>query len=155
MLVTQLNKFFDDELKSNLKNIMITRDHNGVYTLFGKYSISPNRGYYKVKSLNLSTEFSTIKNALAFVTLHHNGQFYAANQVQNLDLRLCSINTDLEVHRNILKRKTEAEERLTYIIKIQEDTIKKRRIVEEIKSHINSSIRIQHSKFSGLKAAKF
>lgn len=156
MLVSQLSKFFDDELKSNLKNVMITRDQNGVYTLFGKYSIVPNKnGYFKVRSFNLSVEFATLKNALAFVTLHHAGKYREAGQIETLDLRLCSVNLDLAVHRNILKKKTDFDTRLTYIIKIQEDTLKKRRIIEEIKSYINSSIRIQNRKFRELDAPNF
>lgn len=145
-IVTKLNKFFEEELQSELRDILITKDANGIYSLFGKYTISPtSQGYYKVKSKGLFTEFTTIKNALAFVTLHNAGKFSEANQIQRLDLRLCSINIELQVHRNILKT---TDNRLLYIIKIQEETIKRRRIVEEIKSYINNSIQLQARRFS-------
>jgi hypothetical protein len=148
-VVTKLNRFFEEELQSELRDILITKDSNGSYSLFGKYTITPTKnGYYKVKSNYLYVEFTTIKNALAYVTLHNAKKYTAANRIQHLDLSLCSVNVELQVHRNILKSKVDPANRLIYIIKIQEDTIKKRRIVEEIKSYINSSIQIQSYRFN-------
>lgn len=144
-VVTKLNKFFEEELQSELRDILITKDTSGTYSLFGKYTINPSDGYFKVKSKNLYVEFSTLKNALAYVTLHNNEKYKEANMIQRLDLRLCSINVELQVHRNILKN---TDNKLLYIIKIQEETIKRRRIVEEIKSYINTSIRIQAKRFN-------
>ena len=148
-VVTKLNKFFEEELQSELRDILITKDSNGTYSLFGKYTISPTKhGYYKVRSKTVIAEFATIKNALAYVTLHHAEKHTAAKRIQYLDLSLCSVNIELQVQRNILKNKSDSPTRLIHMIKIQEDTIKRRRIVEEIKSYINSSIRIQASRFN-------
>jgi len=145
-VVTKLNKFFEEELQSELRDILITKDANGTYSLFGKYTISPSsHGYFKVKAKNLYVEFSTLKNALAYVTLHNSGRYQEARRIQRLDLSLCSVNIELQVHRNILKN---TDNKLLYIIKIQEETIKRRRIVEEIKSYINSSIQLQAKRFS-------
>lgn len=145
--VSKMHKFFDDELKSELKDVMITRDKSGVLTVYGEYTIVPaNNGYIKVIGKSLSLEFTFVKNALAYVTLHHAGKMSQADRVYQLDLRLCSINVDLAVHRNILKKRSDPDSKLLYMIKVQEDTAKKRKIVEEIKSHINSSIRIFNHK---------
>lgn len=148
-IVTKLNQFFEEELQSDIKDILITKDSNGVYHLFGQYVIAPTKnGYYKVKGVQPNVEFTTIKNALAYVTLHHAKRYSAANRIQQLDLSLCSVNIELAVHRNILRNGIDNNNRLIYIIKIQEETIKRRRIVEEIKSYINSSIQIQTSRFN-------
>ncbi len=144
-VITKLNKFFEEELQSELRNVLITKDASGTYSLFGKYTITPSNGYFKVKAKNLYVEFTTLKNALAYVTLHHAEKYREANRIQRLDLSLCSVNVELQVHRNILKN---TDNKLLYMIKIQEETIKKRRIVEEIKSYINSSIRIQATRFT-------
>ena len=154
-IVTRLNNFFDEELRSDVKDILITRDSTGRYTLFGEYSITPNKGNFTVRGKNTKEVFATIKNALAYVTLHNARKYSEARRIQQLDLSLCSVNVELAVHRNILKNKTDYDSRLIYIIKIQEDTIKKRRIVEEIKSHINNSIKIQTSKFASVDRPKF
>ena len=145
--VSKMHKFFDDELNSELKDVMITRDKSGALTVYGEYTILPNsNGYVKVIGKSLSLEFTFVKNALAYVTLLHAGKRNEANRVYQLDLRLCSINVDLAVHRNILKKRSDPDSKLLYMIKVQEDTTKKRKIVEEIKSHINSSIRIFNRK---------
>lgn len=146
--VTKLSKFFDDELQSSIKDVLITKDGMGRLTLFGEYFITPTDKYVKVRGKRLSLEFSNVKNALAYVTLHHAGKYSEANRIQHLDLSLCSVNLDLAVHRNILKSKTDTSSKMIYLIKVQEDTIKRRRIVNEIKSHINSSVRLQGSKFN-------
>lgn len=155
-IVSKLNDFFEEELQSELRNILITKDTNGVYRLFGQYTISPaNNGYFKVRGNNTNTEFSTIKNALAYVTLHNAEKYYQAKRVQQLDLSLCSVNTELAVHRNILKNTLHVDNRLVYIIKIQEETLKKRRIVQEIKSYINSCIHIQTRRFNQMDKPNF
>jgi hypothetical protein len=147
--VSKLNKFFDDELNSELKDVLITCDQSGRYTLFGVYSISPTKsGYFRIRGNNTDLELTNIKNALAYVTLFHAGKHREARRVQQLDLSLCSVNVELEVYRNILRNRADSDSKLLYIIKIQEDSIKKRRIVDEIKSHINSSIRIQEHNFA-------
>lgn len=145
--VYKMHKFFDDELNSDLKEVMITRDKLGRLTVYGEYTIIPDsNGYVKVLGKSLSLEFTFLKNALAYVTLIHAGKRNEANRIYQLDLRLCSINVDLAVHRNILKKRSDPDSKLLYMIKVQEDTAKKRKIVEEIKSHINSSIRIFNRK---------
>lgn len=145
--VSKIHKFFEEELKSEIKNVMITRDHLGTITVFGEYSIVPGKnGYVKVLGKNVSLEFTFMKNALAFVTLFHAGKTNEANRVYQLDLKLCSINVDLAVHRNILKKRNDPDSKLLYMIKVQEDTAKRRKIVQEIQSHINSSIRIFNRK---------
>lgn len=154
--VSKLNQFFDEELNSSLRDILITRDQQGRYTLFGQYSIAPTKeGYFKVKGKNVNLLFTTIKNALAYVTLIHSGNHREADRIEKLDLSLCSVNIDLAVHRNILRNRTDPESKLLYIIKIQEDSIKRRRIVDEIRSYINSSIRIQERKFNDLRKPIF
>lgn len=146
-VVAKLNKFFDIELRSDIKDILITCDKNGRYSLFGEYTIIPNNGYFDVRSQNVRENFSTIKNAIAYVTLHHAGKYFEAKRMCYLDLSLCSINVDIEVHRNLLKKKIDDNSKLIYTIKIQEDTIKKRNIIKEIQSYINSSITIQMTRF--------
>ena len=101
--VSKLKKFFDEEFNSELKNVLITCDQQGRYTVFGEYSIVPtNDEYFRVKSNNLDLKFCTIRNALAYVTLFHAGKYKEARRIQQLDLSLSSINVDLAAERNVL-----------------------------------------------------
>jgi len=152
----KLNHFFEDELKSDLKEVLITKDKTGRYSLFGKYTIVPTKqGWFKVFSKDISVEFETIRNAVAWCTLHHSGKMREANRVQILDLKLSSIYTDLIVHRQLLRKHVGQESKWIYMIKLQEDTIKRKQILDEIKSYINSSKMIQTRKFNQVNQSKF
>jgi len=145
----KLDQFFDNELRSDLKEVLITRDQGGRHSLFGKYTVVPTRhGIYKVFSSGVTLEFETIRNAVAWCTLHHAKKYKEAKRIETLDMKLSSIDTDLAVHRHMLSRRAEDESKWIYVVKIQEDKYKKRQILEEIKSYINSSKMIQTSKFN-------
>jgi hypothetical protein len=152
----KLNQFFENELKSDLKEVLIIKDQTGRYTLFGKYTITPNKlGWFKVFSKGISLEFETIRNAVAWCTLHHAGKLREANRIVVLDLKLSSISTDLIVHRNMLRKHLGKESKWIYMAKLQEDVIKKHRILDEIKSYINNSKMIQTSKFNRTNQTRF
>lgn len=145
----KLDQFFENELRSDLKEVLITRDQQGRHSLFGKYTVLPTkRGLYKVFSSDIALEFETIRNAVAWCTLHHAKKYREANRIEALDMKLSSIDTDLAVHRHMLRRRAGDDSKWIYVIKIQEDTYKKRQILNEIKSYINSSKILQTSKFN-------
>mgnify|MGYP001809785450 CR=1 FL=1 len=145
----KLNQFFEDELKSDLKEVLITKDQTGRYSLFGKYTVVPTKqGWFKVFSKDISVEFETIRNAVAWCTLHHAGKMREAKRVQALDLQLASVYTDLLVHRQMLRKHLGRDSRWIYVTKLQEDTRKRKQILNEIKSYINSSKMIQNRNFN-------
>jgi len=156
--VTKLDKFFDSQLKSDIQDVLITKDSKGRYSLFGKYSIVLTTvGYHKVVSGTMESpiEFAQLKNAVTWCTLINANRHKEAKRVVDLDLRLSSIDFDLSVHRNILKKSKDSDTKWVYIIKVQEDIFKRRVIVEEINSYINSSRTIQHGKFDQNKKPNF
>ena len=152
----KLNQFFEDELKSDLKEVLITKDKTGRYSLFGKYTVVSNkRGWIKVFSKGVSLEFETVRNAVAWCTLHHAGKIREANRVVSLDLKLSSISTDLMVHRNMLRKHLGQESKWIYVNKMQEDTRRRKQILDEIKSYINRCKMIQTNKFNQTKQSNF
>jgi hypothetical protein len=155
--VTKLDKFFGSQLKSDIQDVLITKDNTGRYSLFGKYFITPRpNGYYRVTgNITLPIEFAQLKNAVTWCTLINANKYKEAKRVEELDLKLSSIDFDLSVHRTILKKKTDADQRWLYINKIQEDIYKRRLIIEEINSHINNSKTIQFRKFEQNKKPNF
>lgn len=149
----RLEDLFEEELRSDLKNVLITKDSDGVINMFGRYTIKPLSGVYRVLGGDKKAEFVEQKNAIAYTILVNEGKYKLANRVQILDLNLSSINFNIANHRRILKTKT--EDKLVYQIKIQEDIIKKRLILSEIKSHINSSRQLQGRRFNESSQFKF
>jgi hypothetical protein len=155
--VAKLDRFFGNQLKSEIQDVLITKDNNGRYSLFGRYSIIPKPdNYYRVVSgVTEPIEFSQLKNAVTWCTLLHAGKHRDAKKMEELDTKLCSIDFDLTVHRTILRNKSEEGSRMIYINKIQEDVYKRRLIVEEINSYINSSKIMQARKFDLSKKPNF
>lgn len=152
----KLDQFFENELKSDLKEVLITKDRTGRYGLYGKYTIVPNkRGWFKVFSKGIAIEFETMRNAVTWCTLHHAGRIKEASRVEALDLKLSSISTDLRVHKHMFRKNQKNDSKWIYIIKMQEDTRKRKQILNEIKSYINSSKMIQTSKFDKTNQTKF
>jgi hypothetical protein len=145
----KLNQFFENELQSDLKDVLITRDHTGKYSLYGKYTVVPiNNGLYRASGNGNRIEFSTVKNAVAWCTLHNAKRHREAGKIEQLDLKLCSIDTDLLVHRHMIHKHQGRESKWIYINKLQEDLIKKQSILNEIKFHINSCKTILINKFN-------
>jgi hypothetical protein len=152
-----LDKFFETGLKSEIQDVLITKDKLNRYSLFGKYHITPaDSGQHKItgEMITESIEFVQLKNAVVWCILHNAKKYRDAARIVDLDLKLCSIEFDLVVHRNILKRSAESNARLTYMIKIQEDVYKRRLIIDEITSHLNNSKNIQANKFDHFKKSR-
>ena len=149
-----LDRFFETGLKSDVQRVLITKDKLNRYSLFSKYQILPtSQGYYKVisDSIEPPTEFIQLKNAVIWCTLHNARKHREANRIIELDMKLSSIEFDLVVHRNILKRAEESDTRLIYMMKIQEDVYKRRMIMNEITSHLKQSKNIQAAEFARFK----
>lgn len=146
----KLDQFFSREINADLKDVLISCDRVGKYSLFGKYTIAPtSEEYYRITISGSSTsyEFASMKNALTWCVFSNSEKKREARKIQLLDMKLCGIDVDLAVHRRKLKTASDPFTKDIYIIKVQEDTIKRKQIVAEINSYINNSRQIQDRKF--------
>lgn len=154
---TKLAKFIDSGLNSDIKEILVTKESPNKYTFFGKYTIILNqRGFYSVisaKSMVLK-EFSTLKTATAWCVFDHVGKYSEGQRLENLDLKLSSISTDIAVHKNMVRSTDNSDSKLIYVTKLQEDNHRRRVTLQEINFYINSSRVLQEQKFRA-KAPKF
>lgn len=146
--VRKLERFFNNVLKTE-EDILITRDQNGAYKLFSKYSIVDNSGLFMVRFAKSNTTkiFSSLKNAMTWCTLHNEGMHIESTRLYDLDMRLGSIDFDIAVHKKLAKLPKNAQS-LIYTMKLQEDNNRRRNIIKEIDIYINSSKRIQAGKFN-------
>lgn len=156
--VGSLVKLFDTELHSSLKDALITRDKNGRYTLYNRYLVRPTTsGLFIVtdSTTRETLEFSMLKHAITWCTLHNSKQWLEARRLQALDLKLSSLTVDIAVHRRILKVANEASAKIISLTKLQEDSYRRRQTVLEINELINNSKRIQNINFTKIKERKF
>lgn len=149
MDITKLIRLFDAEFNTSLRNVLLSQDNSGKYYLFGKYAIVNHGYYYKVYCINSGdiVEFSSLKNATAYCVLENAGKRIDARRVMNLDLKLSSIDVDIAIHKNKLKNSTDDFSSRVSIIKLQEDTYKRRVMLAELNDYINTSKKIQDNNF--------
>ncbi len=146
---TKLAYFISDELSSDLQEVMLTKDSSGKYYLFGKYVIVRRNNLYKVCCLKDTYvyDFCSLKTATAWCVLDNAGKHTEARRIENLDLRLSSIDVDIAVHKNKIKNSNNNFNTLISITKLQHDTQKRRYILSELSYYINNSKKIQDKNF--------
>jgi hypothetical protein len=147
MNAIKLAKFVNEELQTNLKESLITKDSFGQYYLFGEYAIIRSKKYYTVSCSDKTLLFSSLKTATAWCVLDHAKKYFDANRVEALDLKLCSIAVDIAVHKNMIRNAQKDSEKIISIIKLQEDNYKRKTILNELEVYINSSKKIQDRNF--------
>lgn len=154
----KFEKFLERELTGSLKDVIVIADKDGTYELFGKYKIYPVKaGYYKVSIFNTDSvhEFANVKNAVTWCTFDNVKKFHEANRIKDLDLRLCSMEVDIAIHQKMASRSKDINTKWIYITKYEEDILKKRMMLKELNSYINTSKMIQAQKFSKTKGPSF
>lgn len=147
----KIERFFKQELTPELKDVTVAA-HNGEYELFGKYRIfKNNKGFYvsfEKKNDDVKAEFNSLKNAVAWCTLNSTNQRIEAKNIEKIDRKLSSIDVNIDIHKTLSKSsKLDREARWTQTIKLQDDIKKKKELMKELKTLINSSKRIQLKKF--------
>lgn len=153
----KLENFLTQQLSGDLRTILITTDDNGNYQLFGKYVIIPTKGgYYKVVvNATEEYEFGTVKHAVAWCTFDQSKKYREAKRIKELDLKLCSMEVDIAIHKKMAKNAKDDSLKCIYITKLQEDGIKKKIMLREINSYINTSKMIQAQRFEQKKQPNF
>lgn len=150
----KLAKFFERELASNLKEVLIVRDSLGKYELYGKYLITKTlNGSFIVQHIDHGiafNEFYSLKNAVTWCTLHNSGKKVDSDRLQYLDSLITSLDFDIAMHKKILKSRFFDQTKMIYVIKLQEDSYKRRKTLKEIETYINSSKTVQFKKFDSV-----
>lgn len=145
--VSKLATFFDQEIKSGLKDLIITYSNNR-YELFGRYRIDIVDGVFKVIDIKHrdKSEFASLKYAVMYCTLANAGKYKESRRLHMLDLKLSSLQVDMAVHKKMIKSASDSEQKCIYTTKLQEDAYQKKLLMVEVNTYINSSKRILESK---------
>lgn len=147
---TKIEKFLQKELNSDLKDICIVEYANGAFELFNEYLIKrDDNGVYQVNLLLLFEKhiFSSLKNAVTWCIFHKYKRYYNTKRIEELDLKLSSINISMTQQKKILSKIKDLDHRLIYIAKLHESRIKRNSMLKELTSYINISKKWQTKKF--------
>lgn len=148
--VKKLAAFFEETLSSKIKDLVVASGPDA-YELFGRFRIQAVDYQTYIAYDNITKErkeFSALRYAASWCTLMNSSKYMESRRLCSLDLKLCSIQVDLAIHRKKLKSAATPEERVVYSNKLQEDSYKRKVVLQEIQTFINSSKTLQAKKFT-------
>lgn len=153
----KLSKSKEQKLYGALKNILSGTDiedkiiykEDGVYRLFGKYSIQKTDDGFIASKTNYDNSqiFSQLKNAVAWATLDNLNRIREANRVVLLDKQLCDAKIQMQVHQRLCKIAKDLDSYVLYKAKLQEDLTKKTLVTRELEGFVEMTKRWQYNTF--------
>ena len=155
--IQKLEKIFNDGLHSSrLKKALIVRQDEK-YFLYGRFSVSPdmNNNFMAVDFVTKErVHFTILKHAIAWCVLIHSRKWQDASRLASLDLRMTSLNTDVSVHRNLLKSSSSKESKEIFFTKLQEDSFRRRCMMAEIDALLKKTRNAQDRNFETISDKK-
>lgn len=138
------------DLANKIKDLLIIREDDGSYNLFGKYRVTQeNNGYHIViddEPLNYS--FSSLKNAVTWCVFDKNKKYKEVKRLIELDLALGSLDVTIAQHKRLMNKSGDASDKQIFMAKLVEEKRKKQALNNEIQGYIVTSKYIQSKKFA-------
>jgi len=136
------------ELSKKINDLLILKEGDS-YFLFGKYSINVTDIGYKVtkKGDENTKTFYTLQNAFSWCVFDKNLKASYLTKLEELDILVSSLDVVIAQHKKLLEKHMNSPDKYIYLAKLGEERYKKRRAMEEIKSYIISSKRLQNKKY--------
>lgn len=144
------------ELSSKINDLLIIRENDGSYFLFGKYKIVvDNLGNHRLLDCydnELIHNFSNLKNAVTYCVFDKNKKSKLLPRIIELDSLLSSLDVMIAQHEKLLKKSTDSDKKSIYLAKLYEEKLKKREMTKEINGFIQTSKSWQTKKYDENKA---
>ncbi len=146
-------EFFDKIMDKNIEDVIVSKKDNG-YVLFGRFYVSQQKpNWYEVidVTFNEVVEFSTLKYAIAWASLVNCKQHHLARRLAKLDLKLNSLNLDLQATKHLYRIHEEKE---IYWLKFHDTNYNRKLAQHEINELVHIAKTKQNHKFSTDAASK-
>ena len=149
-LLNKLAKTVSTMDLDKLSELAIMQGPDGSYFLFNKYTIRKTNGYYVVEidRMSVTKSFNILKNAVSWCTFDKRNSIYESNRIIDLDTRLASVDSEIQVHQKLVKKAKNLEEKLIYLAKLGEEKMERKQITEELAGYVNSSKIWQEKRFN-------
>lgn len=139
------------ELNSKISDLLIIRENDGSYFLFGKYKIVvDDLGNHKLLYSfddELIHNFSNLRNAVTYCVFEKNKKTKFLPRIIELDSTLGSLEVMIAQHEKLLKKSTDSDKKSIYLAKLYEEKLKKREMTKEINGFIQTSKYWQTKKY--------
>jgi hypothetical protein len=146
------HKEFEQALRQEFKDILpntIFQLENGIYNVFGKYRIEPNRPGYRVYCS--ATEvgiFNSTKTALSWCIADKYQAYNTARDILELDTKLGALSLDIAARTAIAEHSTQWEFRDSVGTKLETKIIRKKQVENELAKCVNWAKYIQQRGFN-------
>lgn len=138
------------ELSSKIQDLLVLKDDDGIYHLFGKYIIIPTDDSFRVSKISEESDFllfSSLKNAVTWCVFDKNKKYKEIKRIYELDHLLSSLDVSIAQHEKLIIKRTKTEDRYIYMAKLNEEKLKKKAALKEINEFASISKYWQTKKF--------
>jgi len=140
------------DFTKKIHDLLIIKNDDGSYYLFGKYLITQNHGLYTLSVQDEDSEtylFSSLKNAVTWCVFANNKKYKEVKRIAELDSLVSSLDVSIAQHKKLVNnRQKDKEDRYIYLAKLYEEKLKKQQVLNEITEFVNLSKYMQTKKFS-------
>jgi len=123
------------DLKRKIKELLIMRNDDGSYHLFGQYRIIETNGEYTLThELDDSYPkkfFSSLKHAVTYCVFEQQ-KSKEVKRIEELDMLISSYDVAIAQHKKLVEKTASFDDKSIYLAKLNEEKLKKTRAVREI-----------------------
>ena len=150
-LFNELKKLLTDNSLKKIKEAIIYRENDGSVVLFDTYAIlSEDNGFLILKNGNELISLSTLQIAVTYCTFDKKNMINQLLDIERLDRKFTDSSIKYQVHKRLAKNSKNIEDKGLYLIKMQEDFIKKRKTRQYLETYINQAKTYQQKIFESL-----
>ena len=137
------------DFRQKVKDLLIVRENDGSYNLFGKYFIHQSDGNYTVTLHNEPDEFtfSTLKYAVTWCIFEKQQKNKDIKRIADLDTQLASSNVSILQYKRLIEKNKTDDVKYIYMAKLSEEKIKKSRALKELNDYALTSKYWQSKKY--------
>lgn len=140
------------DLATKIHDLLIVREDDGSYILFGKYIVKPTiQGLFEAALIiepEHTTQFSSLKHAVTWCVFDKNKKSKEIVRIAELDNILGSLDVQIEQHKRLVDKHRSTEDKYIYMAKLSEAKLKKTQALQEINNYIALSKYWQSKKFA-------
>ena len=118
--------------------------------MFQKYHIFKEDYCYKIAT-NTGFEnklFSSLKHAVVWCIFDNRNKLYQTKRIEHLDKMIAGAEVNILVHKNLIGKTRDIENKLIYVSKMCQEQAKKRFMIQEMDKFIEDSKNWQSKKFA-------
>ena len=116
-----------NDLSKKIRDLLILKQDDGSYHLFGQYKIVKDNDLYTVQWIKDSTvtlQFGQLKYAVTWCVFHKNNKYKDINKIAELDEKLDSLSAVISNHKRLAEKNSENKH--IYLAKLSEDKLRRK-----------------------------